>query len=209
MISRPVLAALVVLALAGCRKPKPVPPEPPAPPSVADPESAGGRAFMRLTELEGTWTIAGSEVPASFEKVGRATAVAQRSGFYAVWYPDGPHLAATLFPDDGYHATLRSTKIEEQPGGGLKIELVADHIGNIPPGVPVARSVTVTLVPGGQQLTQRWVFRTEADDKPLELVFDRKGGPPTATAPTAPTDGGVPDAPLPPPIDPTKVIFPH
>jgi len=197
------LLVVAVLA-AGCRKPKPLPPEPPPPPTVADPESAGGRAFVRLMELEGPWTIAGSDVAASFEKVGRGTAVAQHSGFYAVWFPDGPNLAAALFPDDGYNATLHSTKFEEVAGGGLRVELVADHFGNLPASGAIAKSCTLTVGPGGQQVTQRWVFRGADGDKPMEIVLDRKGGA-TPPPPPAPVDAGVPDAP---PIDPSKAIFP-
>jgi len=200
MRTAPLLALLAALSTS-CKKPKPLPPEPPPPPSVADPESAGGRAFVRLTELEGSWAIVGSDVPASFEKVGRGNAVAQHSGFYAVWYPDGSRLSATLFPDDGYHATMRSTKIEEMPGGALVIEMVADQVGNLPPEAPLPRSVTLTLVPGGQQVTQRWVFRAADGDKPVELVLDRK-----AAAQAPPADAAAPDMPA---IDPTKVIFPH
>src|SRR5262249_45100209 len=131
----------------------------------------GVHAFHRLAGLEGRWTTTNA-FPATFARVARGAAVTQDSGFFVVWYPDGDALVAALFPDDGYHARLRSRRIVEA-NGELVAELVAEDVGNVSPKQPIARSLTLTLAPNDATVTERWMFHTDTGDEPFELVLRR------------------------------------
>jgi hypothetical protein len=159
-----------ILGLSGaCHKPCP-PPPPKAPPTVLDAGAPAARVFPRLKALSGPW-LAG-ETSIIFEVLGKGTAVAQRSGFFVVWYVDGEALAGSLFPDDGYHAKLRSTRISDTEE--LVIEMATVETGNVAPDAPLARSMTMTISPKDDRITQRWVFGTGPDSNtPFELVMTR------------------------------------
>jgi hypothetical protein len=165
------IAALLVASGCAAKAPPPAAPTAQTASTDAQPESPGARAFHRLVGLEGRWTTANA-FPATFARVGRGSAVTQDSGFFVVWYPDGEALAAALFPDDGYHARLRSTQIVEA-NGELVVELAVEHTGNLVPKKPVARSLVLTLAAGDATVTEKWMFHTDTGDEPFELVLRR------------------------------------
>ncbi|HWO25527.1 MAG TPA: hypothetical protein VNO30_42600 [Kofleriaceae bacterium] len=191
-----VAAAAALAAAAGCRPP-PAPPAPPAPaPTIRDPGSIGTRAFQRMKELAGNW-LAG-DVPVTFEVIDRGNAIVQRGGFFVVWHPDGNTLAAWVIADEGYHARLRSTAIDERPGGELEIELGPVDFGNIVPDEPLARGLAMTLAPKNDRVTQRWSFGKNLDAPPRELSLvrtDTGALPPSTKQPppaAAPAPGPAP-----------------
>jgi hypothetical protein len=164
-------ASSVLLAACATAAPPPAPPATSPAPTAAQPDAPGMQAFRRLAALEGRWATT-KGFPATFTRVGRGAAVSQDSGFFVVWYPDGEALVAALFPDDGYHARLRSTRIVEA-NGELVAELASEHVGNVSPKQPIARSLPLTLAPDNATVTERWLFHTDSGDEPFELVLRR------------------------------------
>jgi hypothetical protein len=187
------LALAAAAAAAGC-KPPPAPPAQPAPaPSIRDTGSIGARAFLRMKELAGNW-LAG-EVPVTFEVIDRGNAILQRGAFFVVWHPDGNTLAAWVIADEGYHTRMRSTSIDDGPGGELTIELAAVDFGNVVPDEPLARGLAMTLAPSNDRVTQRWSFGKSLDAPPRELVLlrtDTGALPPSTKQPPPPTPDPAP-----------------
>jgi hypothetical protein len=191
--------------LAGCRHPPPPPPPAAPPPTIRDEGGIGARALGRMKDLTGNWNA--GELPISFESIEFGRVVAQRGGFYIVWHADGNSLAASVFAPEGYHVRMRSTKVTDTPDGALTVQLETLDAGNITPDEPIARSLAMTIAPGNDRVTQRWMFGKDLDTPPREIVMTRADAgapaapkPPTPTSPAPPT----PTSPAPPtPIPPT------
>jgi hypothetical protein len=188
-------AALAAALVAGCRRaPPPAPPAAPQP-TIRDSGGVGARALDRMRLLAGNW-VAG-EVPVSFEVMERGHAISQRGGFFVVWHADGNTLAASVFAYEGYHARMRSTKIEDGPGGELTVELATYDSGNVTPDEPLARSLVMTIAPHNDGVTQRWAFGEDLDAPPRELVLvraDTGALPPSTKQPPPPTPEAAPPA---------------
>lgn len=172
---------LVVPLLAACRPPAPPPPPKPAP-TISDDGGPGSRAFVRLRELAGSW--AAGDAAVSIDVIGKTSALVQRGGFVAIWYPDGEAIAVAVFLEDGHHARLRSTAIREPPTGELGIDLAMVEVGNIVLDAPVARAATLEVAPDNDRMTQRWVFGDgTTHESPIELVLTRAATPPPPPLP--------------------------
>jgi hypothetical protein len=170
---------LVAIVCAACGAPA----QPTTPPRTTEasapqtaPDAATASVLATLKELEGAWQVVelGDTFPVTFEIASRGGALVQRSGFLGIWHADGDAIALALFPDDGYHARLRSRRIAVAPDQSLVLELATVDVGNVSPAMTVARSVTMTVSPNRDRIMQRWVFRTGTKDDALELVFQRR-----------------------------------
>ncbi|SRR5258706_11789101 len=137
--------------------------------SVA-PAHAAPTAFDRLKALDGAWTAleGGQSFDARFETVARGAAVLQRSGFVAVFHPDGDALLVSLYPDDGYYPRLRAT------GAGPKLEFKQLDVANAKAAAGKSVSLTFELATP-KRLVQTWTWHTPgAKDQVLEIVFVKK-----------------------------------
>jgi hypothetical protein len=114
-------------------------------------------AYDALKRLAGEWVVVeeGKRTPAKLELAADGSALVQRTGFVAVFYPAGDRVAVSFFADEGYQERLRC---DDKPAADGSLDLTFERIDatNVKPGSTPSPGFSLHVDADGAHMSQVW-----------------------------------------------------